>query len=384
MLVNVGLVAACFAATAVIVAVAIGVVAFKYKIDRGPLVRPTVDFFVWLAVVMQVLAQICKAAGSRLPAAARPLYDILGVFLFEPPTPTPSDCLNLPPLFVDTLIMSFGIALVVAAISFIARKRHNLLDMVVKCVLVVYSAISLRALGLVYCISVRGPQDTETVLLLNPYIACYDSPTHWVPALLAWANLTLISLGFPVVSFFYVKQQLPKMSDNASACASIESFVKGDYVANRFFFRHIDLIQLFGFSVATMVALVSPLVYALVSILLIVAHLILVLVLKPFRPNERWKLVCRVLASCLQLSAVLLNIAAESTYPSMDRAITALSNVSLAVALVFLFTVCYGFCSMLKTIALRSVAFKSILSSHAQHATVATNTNPIFAHADKT
>jgi hypothetical protein len=225
----------------------------------------SVDLLVWMVVVLQLLAQVGKAAVAGLPAELGVLFSSLAAFQFEG-IALPSACWDAYAFRNEVAQMLAALVLVVliavlvlsgrhagtqgAATNSASRKlpgcrrlgsafaslssmalRRRLLMLTFTTTTLLYATVTNTALRLVVCGTVQisqvayaaldgsdGGAGTGSgtvsafVLLNNPSFICYaPSGSHLPAACIAWVTIALVVVGYPVGSLLWVVNRVSKI-----------------------------------------------------------------------------------------------------------------------------------------------------------------------------
>jgi len=225
----------------------------------------SIDLLVWMVVVLQLLAQVGKAAVAGLPAELGVLFSSLAAFQFEG-IALPSACWNAYAFRNEVAEMLAALVLVALIAALVLSGRHGgtqraatntascklpgcgrfgsafaslssmalrrrLLMLTFTTTTLLYATVTNTALRLVVCGTVQisqvayaalngsdGGAGTGSgtvsafVLLNNPSFICYaPRGSHLPAACIAWATIVLVVVGYPVGSLLWVANRISKI-----------------------------------------------------------------------------------------------------------------------------------------------------------------------------
>jgi len=157
-------------------------------------------------------------------------------------------------------------------------------------------------------------------LASNPAIKC-SAGDHLPVGVLAVAALLLHIIGFPAVTFFYLRGQLGRLTfATPSWRATWAFFLYQDYNVGQFWVNHMNLAVQFGLSILLVfVPAGSSLkaeiaVFVLTAVVTLVPIVVLVKV-SPYVPTKKWKLPVKCLALALSCWSALASLVAILCHP---------------------------------------------------------------------
>ena len=289
------------------------------------------DFAVWVMVTWQTILQVSKRSVNA-PPLVRSVYSALAVLELDSSVVVHPVCYSSYPFMMQ--LMQFTGSLVTTSVVLVLfsvgrgdslQKRASasamgklvgavptLRRLGMAALMLLYPMVCNGVLNMLYC---RANENGEYALAYNSSFRCYVGP-HLPVAALAWLVLVVHVIGFPVMTFLYLRRHVKHSAVMPPAWQSTwQTFTAQDFQPEMYWFVHVNLVSVFILSMLLVFFPTTPstAIWKEVCVLLITSAVIgvtmtLVLRLKPYNARRLWKVPVKCIALGVTFASAVANL----------------------------------------------------------------------------